>query len=169
LHHTLALGELDQVAEHFDKDFGEEHIGQWLTDLNFVTRAPNRLHTQPVSARSIEDSGVGVPPSTRLGAPRSSTCLLAARTAGRATQADSKNNLLPPEYAARYHQKFVDRLWMRGLLATLALYTVFCIVYFVAVAVLGYFTGQKEDRVAALGPGYTNALQNIPFGSRCPR
>jgi hypothetical protein len=50
LYHTLALGELDQVAERFDKDFGEEHIGQWLTDLNFVTRAPNRLHTQPVSA-----------------------------------------------------------------------------------------------------------------------
>src|SRR5439155_3109569 len=25
LYHTLALGELDQVVEHFDKDFGEEH------------------------------------------------------------------------------------------------------------------------------------------------
>jgi hypothetical protein len=86
---------------------------------------------------------------------------LAARTAGRATQADPKNNLLPAEFTARYRQKFVDRLWMRGLLAALTLYGVGCVIYFVAVAVLNYFTSQKEDQVAGLSLTYTNALQSI--------
>ena len=84
---------------------------------------------------------------------------LAALTARRATQADPKNNLLPAEFTSRYRQKFVDRLWMRGLLAVLALYGVGCLIYFVAVGVLSYQTGGVEQKVAELGPTYTNVLQ----------
>lgn len=84
---------------------------------------------------------------------------LAARTARRAVQADSKSNLIPQEYAARYRNQFVDRLWVRGLLAVGALYLVGLAVYFGVVGVQGYRVGRLETEVASLGPTYTNALQ----------
>ncbi len=128
----------------------------WLTSppaWHLVADAETVKEWEPLLRQGLEQS-------VEITAPLSGT-ELAARTAGRAAKADPKDNLLPAEFTARYRQKFVDRLWMRGLLAALVLYGVGCVVYFVSVAVLGYFTGQKEDRVAAMGPAYTNALQTI--------
>ena len=84
---------------------------------------------------------------------------LAARTARRAAESEDSLNLLPPEFAKRYHQQFVDRLWMRGLGATLGVYLVVCLVYFVAVAVFNHQTSGKEETVAGLSYSYTNSLQ----------
>jgi len=84
---------------------------------------------------------------------------LAARTAKRATQADPKSNLIPPEYAARYRNQFVDRLWIRGLLAVGALYLLGLAVYFAVVGVQGFRVGRLEARVVSMGPTYTNAIQ----------
>ena len=64
---------------------------------------------------------------------------LAGRTAKRAA-AGAKVNLLPPEFTARYHQQFVDRLWLRGLAYVGVLYAISLVIYFCAVAVLGYRT-----------------------------
>jgi hypothetical protein len=83
---------------------------------------------------------------------------LAARTAKRAT-AESKINLLPPEFTARYHQQFVDRLWLRGLAYAGAAYAVFLVIYFCAVGVLGYRTHDVEQKVALISNDYTNAMQ----------
>jgi hypothetical protein len=83
---------------------------------------------------------------------------LAALTARRATQADPIDNLLPVEFAARYRQKFVDRLWMRGLLAALAVYGVGCVIYFIAVWFVSIQVTRVEKQVADLGPTYTNVL-----------
>ena len=83
---------------------------------------------------------------------------LAARTARRAAAAGS-SNLLPAEFAVRYRQQFVDRLWLRGLLYAGMAYAAFLVVYFCATAVLGYRTHGVESQVAALGGSYTNALQ----------
>ena len=80
-------------------------------------------------------------------------------TARRAAAADSADNLLPAEFAASYHQKFVDRLWMTGLGATLVLYAVGCVIYFIAEAFLSYQTTGVEKQVASLSQSYTNALQ----------
>jgi hypothetical protein len=84
---------------------------------------------------------------------------LAARTAKRIAESDGNVNLLPPEFAKRYQQQFVDRLWMRGLGAVLGVYLVFCLIYFVAVQVLSFRTTSVEDKVANLGVTYTNSLQ----------
>ena len=84
---------------------------------------------------------------------------LAAATAKRAAQAPAKSNLLPAEFAARYQQQFVDRLWMRGLGAVLSLYVVGVLVYLGAVQVLAFRMRSVEKDVADLGPGYTNTLQ----------
>ena len=83
---------------------------------------------------------------------------LAARTAKRAATA-GKSSLLPEEFTARYHQQFVDRLWLRGLFYAGVAYAIACVIYFCATGVLGYRTRGVETRVAALGGSYTNSLQ----------
>ena len=83
---------------------------------------------------------------------------LALRTTKRATAA-GKSSLLPPEFAVRYHQQFVDRLWLRGLFYAGAAYAVFLVVYFCATAVLNYRTVGVEKQASALSNTYTNSLQ----------
>jgi hypothetical protein len=84
---------------------------------------------------------------------------LAGRTARRAALAAGRVNLLPPEFSARYHQQFVDRLWLRGLVAVGIFYAVCVAVYFCAVAVLSVQTGKVENSVATISNDYTNSLQ----------
>jgi hypothetical protein len=85
---------------------------------------------------------------------------LAARTARRATTADASHPaLLPAEFSTRYHQQFVDRLWLRGLIATGVLYAIGVVIYFCATAVLGYQTNKLVQQVAGISGSYTNALQ----------
>jgi hypothetical protein len=85
---------------------------------------------------------------------------LAARTARRATTADaSAPALLPAEFTARYHQEFVDRLWLRGLMATGLLYALVVVIYFFAVGLLGIQTGKVEQQVADISGSYTNVLK----------
>lgn len=84
---------------------------------------------------------------------------LAARTAKRAAQAAPGGSLVPPEYTARYRNQYVDRLWIRGLLAVGALYLLGVLIYFSVVGVQEFRVGRIETRVAGLGPTYTNAIQ----------
>ncbi len=84
---------------------------------------------------------------------------LAALTARRAAQGDESSNLLPAEFSNRYQQQFVDRLWLRGLLAALVVYGIVVAIFFVAVQVFSHFTDKVEARVQELAPAYTNALQ----------
>jgi hypothetical protein len=85
---------------------------------------------------------------------------LAARTARRVTTAQSSSAaLLPAEFSTRYHQQFVDRLWLRGLFATGILYAIAVVIYFCAVGFISIQTGKVEQQVAAISNDYTNALQ----------
>jgi hypothetical protein len=84
---------------------------------------------------------------------------VAALTARRSAQADPKANLMPPEFAERYHQQFVDRLWMRGLLAVGAIYLICVAIYMGALGYSTFQTQAVENQVAELGPTYTNAIQ----------
>ena len=83
---------------------------------------------------------------------------LAARTARRAA-VSSGAALLPAEFSARYHQQFVDRLWLRGLVTTGILYAIGVVIYFCATTVLNYKTIAVEQQAAQLGDSYTNVLQ----------
>jgi len=84
---------------------------------------------------------------------------LAARTARRAAAAQSGGAaLLPAEFSTRYHQQFVDRLWLRGLFATGVLYAIAVVIYFCAVGVRSVQTHKLEQQVAAISDNYTNAL-----------
>jgi hypothetical protein len=84
---------------------------------------------------------------------------LAALTARRAAQTEARTNLMPPEFATRYHQQFMDRLWMRGLLAVGGVYLLGVAIYMVNLAYNTYATDAVENQVAMLGPTYTNAIQ----------
>jgi hypothetical protein len=84
---------------------------------------------------------------------------LAAATARRIARRSGAVNLLPPEYAERYQQQFVDRLWMRGLLAVCGVYLVGVAIYMVALGAASYRTSSIETQVAGLSHSYTNALQ----------
>jgi len=83
---------------------------------------------------------------------------LASRTARRAASS-SGAALLPAEFTARYHQQFVDRLWLRGLVTTGILYAIGVVIYFCATALLNYKTVAVEQQAAQLGDNYTNVLQ----------
>ncbi len=84
---------------------------------------------------------------------------LAALTARRAATAGVEGNLLPREFTERYHQQFVDRLWMRGLGAVAGIYLLGVAIYFVALGFATWRTTQVEQQMAQLGPTYTNAIQ----------
>jgi hypothetical protein len=77
----------------------------------------------------------------------------------RTTSNTSRANLLPDDYRARYHQQFVDRLWMRGLGAVVVLYLVFVLAYLGWVQYLGHRRDMVQRQVSQLSYAYTNALQ----------
>ena len=84
---------------------------------------------------------------------------LAALTARRAARSDSKATLLPAEFSTRYHQQFIDRLWMRGLLAVAAVYMAGVVIYVSALQVAAFKTRGVEAHVNQLSGTYTNAIQ----------
>lgn len=84
---------------------------------------------------------------------------LASLSASRAAQSGAESNLVPQEFTTKYHQQFVDRLWMRALGAVIGLYVVGVVIYMLVVQFAAWRTRAVEDQVANLGPQYTNAMQ----------
>ena len=131
----------------------------WAGELEgWLTSTPRwHLVADPVTAADWEPAlreGLGEPVEVTAPVPASK---LAAMTAARATRRELEANLLPAEFANRYQQQFVDRLWMGSLGMVLGLYILGVAIYGVAV---GYLTVQAraiEAQVADLGGGYTNA------------
>ena len=132
----------------------------WSGELEGWLSAAPRWHlvADPVTAAEWEKwlrTGLNEPVTV---VPPTPAVELAVRTAKRAA-AGSRANLLPSEFTTHYHQQFVDRLWLHGLGYAGLLYAVSLLIYFCAVAFLGYRTGNLEAQVAALGGSYTNSLQ----------
>jgi hypothetical protein len=133
----------------------------WAGELEGWLTSPPRWHLVAPAGNSGEWGNLlpeGGEQSLQIVPPLSET-ELAARTARRAVQTDPKDNLLPLEFATRYHQQFVDRLWMRGLFAVLGLYGVGLLVYFVALGVLNFQTKRVESNVASRAAAYTNVVE----------
>jgi hypothetical protein len=84
---------------------------------------------------------------------------LAALTARRVAANGTATNLLPPEFATRYKQLFVDRLWMRLLGAVVMLYVFGVVVYFGFVQYAKFRYSGVQNQVVMLGPTYTNTIQ----------
>lgn len=84
---------------------------------------------------------------------------LAALTARRAAAAEPQANLLPVEFSTRYRQQFVDRLWIRGLMAVGGVYLAVVLVYMALLGYANWRLTQVEGQVATLSPEYTNTIQ----------
>ena len=135
------------------------HIA-WSGELEgWLTSAPKwHLVADPANATEWENvlhAGLNEPVQI---VPPPAPVELAGRTAKRAAGA-AHSRLLPAEFTARYHQQFVDRLWLRGLGAAGIFYAACLLVYFCAVAVLDFHTSSIEGQVSSLGGSFTNALQ----------
>jgi hypothetical protein len=72
---------------------------------------------------------------------------------------DRTINLLPEESANRYHQRYIDQLWMRSLGALLVLYCVGVLVYFGFLQVTRYQLENVTQEVTSLANSYTNAVK----------
>ena len=132
----------------------------WAGELAGWLSAPPQWHlVADVAAAEWEPAlRAGLEEPIEMIAPRPAR-ELAALTARRSAQTEARANLMPLEYGARYHQQFVDRLWMRGLVALGAVYLLGVAIY---MSCLGYATVRcdaVQNQLTLLGPTYTNAMQ----------
>ena len=134
----------------------------WAGELEgWLTVPPGNWHliADPVNAAEWENAlreGLSEPVQVTPPLPPAE---LAAHTARRAASSGSRATLLPVEFPARYHQQFVDHLWLRGLVTTGVLYAIGVAIYFCAVVFLSIQTHKVEQAVADQSGSYTNALQ----------
>ncbi|MGD0252305.1 MAG: hypothetical protein ABSC01_06365 [Verrucomicrobiota bacterium] len=133
----------------------------WSGELEgWLTSPPNwHLVADPVNAAEWENALREVLDEPVRVSPPLPPADLAGRTARRAAAASERANLLPAEFSARYHQQFVDRLWLRGLGAAGILYAIGVVIYFCATGFLAMQTHQVEQAVADNSSNYTNAMQ----------
>jgi hypothetical protein len=124
--------------------------------------------TLPVSWRLVAEPEVAAAWEPLLSAwtgekiepsPALSREALARHAASRAARLEPTANLLPPDFAARYRQQYIDRLWMRGLGALVAIYMMGVAVYLVSLQVYSFRQTQVQARVADIAGTYTNVLQ----------
>jgi hypothetical protein len=92
--------------------------------------------------------------------PAATEAQLAALSAKRCADDPAKTNLLPRDFSARYHQQFVDGLWMRGLVAVLSAYIIGVLIYFGALYVLKIKYDRVKQDLASISGSYTNALKD---------
>ena len=133
----------------------------WAGELEgWLPAPPGNWHlvAEPVNATEWENAlreGLSEPVQVAAPLPLAE---LAAHTARRAAASGSRATFLPAEFPARYHQQFVDRLWLRGLVTTGVLYAIGVAIYFCAVGLLAIQTQKVEKGVADISGSYTNAL-----------
>jgi Tfp pilus assembly protein PilN len=158
-----SLGLIHLPSDKNQTDLLREQLAQmtWAGEIEgWLTSSP-QWHLVAGSAAATQWEAVfgkALETSVKVVSPPSSV-ELAAATARRTAKADDAANLLPREYSARYHQQFVDRLWLRGLTSVGLLYTAGVIIYFIALAVLKIQVGKVEAEVDQISGSYTNAIQ----------
>ncbi|MCX7723285.1 MAG: hypothetical protein N2379_09555 [Verrucomicrobiae bacterium] len=146
----MAAAVRDQI---YQMAWGGELEG-WLKGL-----PPVHLVAGPATRAQWEHAlhtGLGAPVAVAEPLPPEQ---LAAHTARRAAESEPRPNLLPLEFATRYQQQFVDRLWMRGLGVVIGVYVLFTLIHLGAAQVIAFRAQLVEKQVAAIAPQYTNAIQ----------
>jgi hypothetical protein len=92
--------------------------------------------------------------------PPAPVAQLASFTAQRCASDAKGAGLLPPDFACRYRQQFVDGLWMRGLMALFSAYVIGVLIYFGALYALKLKFARVKHDMDALAGSYTNALKD---------
>lgn len=140
-------------------------LQEQLTQMNWAGELEGWLTSEPRYHLVVDDENAATwknlfPPSASLEiVPPLAQKELAGLTARRTVGGDLQTNLLPPEFTTRYKQQFVDRLWMRGVGAVIALY-IFCVALYLGWAQFAKWRYTSvQDQVAAIGSTYTNTIQ----------
>ncbi len=133
----------------------------WAGEMEGWLTEPPKWHlvADPVNAADWEKLFRAALDEPLLVTPPLPPAELAARTARRAAVAEPGAALLPLEFATRYHQQFVDRLWARGLVAAGVMYAIGVVIYFCATYFLSLQTAKVEQQAAQLAGSYTNAME----------
>jgi hypothetical protein len=138
----------------------KEQLAQmaWSGELEGWLTSPPRWHLVADEATAatwqpLFRDGLGQPVEIESPLPPAEMAVL---TANRAARTNPGTGILPADYASRYHQQFVDRLWMRGLGAVLAVYVMGVMIYFVALT----FQNMKADGLDRDAGGMSNAYTN---------
>jgi hypothetical protein len=151
---TLTSGHPEALQEQLSQMAWAGEMEGWLKSpphWHLVASGPTASEWETALRNGLDQPVQVLEP---LAAPQ-----LAAATARRATQASPNANLLPPEFATRYQQQFVDRLWMRGLLAVGGLYLIGVLVYGGVLGVALFQTSAVETKKDGLAAEYTNTMQ----------
>jgi hypothetical protein len=125
------------VADEGSAQFWEPLIAQWSDPPEGTTEA-----SQPIARHPALD---------RKG--------LARFSAARAVRQEPAADLLPADFATRYRQQYVDRLWMRGLGAVVSLYLAGVAIYMIALQVVNIQGSRLSTEVAGIANTYTNVLR----------
>jgi hypothetical protein len=134
----------------------------WAGELEGWLTGPLKLHLLAAPAEAefwqsvFKDWGESIEV-----VPAASAKELAALSAQRCASAAASTSLLPPDFAARYHQQFVDRLWMRSLVFVLSLYILGVLFYFGMLYVYELKGDKVKKDLANMGLGYTNSLRDV--------
>jgi len=140
------------------------HIEQvaWAGELEGWLTGPPRIHLVAGKAeadlwaplfKAVAENGLDI-------IPPPPPADLAALSAQRSGSNGAMTNLLPAEFSARYHQQLVDRLWMRGLMAVLAVYLFGVLVYFGVLYGLKRQLTQAQNQLASVNAAYKDALDD---------
>jgi hypothetical protein len=147
--------------EHWQRELGEVLTkSAWAGELEgWLTGSPRyRLVSVPedqeVWLRVLRELADGLVDVTKP----CDAAALATLAAQRAARGESQANLLPPEFATRYRQQFVDSVWMRGLGALVALYMLGVAGYFVVLQQAQQQQADLQKQAGNLSGSYTNAL-----------
>jgi hypothetical protein len=143
--------------------FLREQIAQmaWAGELEgWITSPPRRFLVADDEAAAVWQPMLqeGLEHRVEVIAPLADT-EVAKLTARRAARENAPATLVPPEYVARYRQRFVDRIWMRSVFAVALVYLFGVFIYLAWVQVLDYRVSKVEQQARNLSLSYTNALR----------
>lgn len=158
-----AEGEPPVNAAEFRSRSLQENLMQvaWAGELEGWLELPVKWHLvadeQSSRAGELLFSGwTDLPPQKHPALDRKGLARFSARRAG---NQEPTADLLPADFATKYRQQYVDRLWMRGLGAVVALYIAGVFIYMIALQVLNFKESRVKSEVAGLANTYTNVLR----------
>jgi len=85
---------------------------------------------------------------------------LAALGAERCAADGVRSNLLPPEFATRYRQQFIDGLWMRGVSVVFGIYLAGVLAYFGALYSLRLALQKEKTDLAGISAAYKESQKD---------
>jgi hypothetical protein len=169
--HLVRLPQAPAAAEgaapvnpnEFRGRFLQENLLQvaWAGELEGWLTMPVQWHfvaddQSGAAAEALFSGWTDTPPAKHAALDRKG---LARYSAGRAARQEPNGDLLPVDFAHKYRQQYVDRLWMRGLGAVVMAYLAGVVIYMIALQVLNYKASQVQSEVAGLSNTYTNVLR----------